>query len=40
MEEVLRKLLEMTLYGSIAVALVLLFRVVFRKIPKKITTVF
>ena len=40
MEEILRKLLEMTLYGSIAVALVLLFRVVFRKIPKKITTVF
>ena len=40
MEEILRKLFEMTLYGSIAIVLVLIFRAVFNKVPKKVTTLF
>lgn len=40
MEEILRKLFEMTLYGSIAIVLVLIFRAIFNKVPKKVTTLF
>ncbi|MBO7451443.1 MAG: hypothetical protein J6U54_13850 [Clostridiales bacterium] len=40
MDELLRKLLEMTLYGSIAIAVVLVLRVIFRKVPKKVTCLF
>lgn len=40
MELMLYKLLEMTLYGSVAIILVMLFRALFRKVPKKITCLF
>ena len=35
-----QKLLEMTLYGSIAIVLVLMFRLLFRKVSKKVTCLF
>ena len=37
MEEILRQLLEMSLYGSIAIVCVLILRLLFRNVPKKIT---
>ena len=40
MNEIMRKLLEMSLYGSIAIILTILFRFLFRKAPKKITSLF
>lgn len=40
MEDMMRYLYEMTLYGSIAIVMVLVFRAVFRKIPKKVTCLF
>ena len=36
----MQKLLEMTLYGSIAIVLVLMFRLLFRKVSKKVTCLF
>lgn len=36
----MQKLLEMTLYGSIAIVLVLMFRLLFRKVSKKVTCIF
>ena len=35
MSEILNTVLEMSLYGSIAIALVILFRLIFKKVPKK-----
>ncbi|MBR3058964.1 MAG: hypothetical protein IKG93_13500 [Clostridiales bacterium] len=40
MNEFVQKLLEMTLYGSIAIVLVLVFRLLFRKVSKKVTCIF
>ena len=40
MSEVFYKILEMSIYGSIAILAVLLFRLVFRKCPKKILILF
>lgn len=40
MEEIMRKLLELTMYGSLAIVLVIVFRFIFRKAPKKITCLF
>lgn len=40
MNVVLQKVIEMSLYGSIAILLVMLFRMVFRKYSKKLTLLF
>lgn len=40
MEEILRQILEMSLYGSIAIVCVMLLRVAFRKMSKRITCLF
>lgn len=40
MGEILLKILEMNLYGSIAILVVLLFRFLCRRLPKRITIVF
>ena len=40
MEVFLSKLIEMSLYGSIAILAVMIFRSVFRKVPKKVTCLF
>ena len=40
MSEIFYKVLEMSLYGSIAILAVLLFRLVFKKCPKKIMILF
>ncbi|MBO4580248.1 MAG: hypothetical protein J5715_08855 [Clostridiales bacterium] len=40
MEGFLTKLLEMSLYGSIAILAVMIFRAVFRKVPKRVTCLF
>ena len=40
MNTILQKIIEMSLYGSMAIIVVLLFRTVFRKISKKITLFF
>ncbi len=40
MNVVLQKVIEMSLYGSIAILLVMLFRIVFRKYSKKLTLLF
>lgn len=37
MEEILRQILEMSLYGSIAIVCVLILRLIFRNTPKKVT---
>ena len=36
----LQKLLEMNIYGSVAALVVMLFRLIFRRFPKKITVLF
>lgn len=40
MGEVFSRVLEMSLYGSIAILAVLLFRLIFKKCPKKILILF
>lgn len=40
MDTILQKVIEMSLYGSIAILLVILFRMVFRKYSKKLTLLF
>ncbi|MBO7449369.1 MAG: hypothetical protein J6U54_03285 [Clostridiales bacterium] len=40
MNTVLQKVIEMSLYGSIAILIVMLFRLVFRKYSKKLTLLF
>ncbi|MBP5416853.1 MAG: hypothetical protein J6Y58_04925 [Clostridiales bacterium] len=40
MNAIYAKVLEMSLYGSIAILIVLLFRLVFRKLPKRVLIVF
>ena len=40
MDGLLQKLLEMTFYGSIAIVLVLICRLLFRKVSKKVTCIF
>lgn len=40
MNTVIQKVIEMSLYGSIAILLVILFRMVFRKYSKKLTLLF
>ncbi|MCR5274535.1 MAG: M56 family metallopeptidase [Clostridiales bacterium] len=40
MNAIFAKVLEMSLYGSIAILVVLLFRLIFRKLPKRVLIVF
>ena len=40
MNAVFAKILEMSLYGSIAILVVLLFRLIFRNLPKRVLIVF
>ena len=40
MNAIYAKVLEMSLYGSIAILIVLLFRLIFRKLPKRVLIVF
>ena len=40
MNAVYAKVLEMSLYGSIAILIVLLFRLIFRRLPKRVLIVF
>ena len=40
MNAIFAKILEMSLYGSIAILVVLLFRLIFRNLPKRVLIVF